>query len=142
MQVWIMRSHPNEGAWWQARPAVAIGFMLPGTAPCCGSGDFRSVTARAAVPRHTRTHCKPRRMLISAITAIVRRAHDRQRCHSQVSYGEWANEEELQQVVGAWPMKRLVALHVEAQHRSSRTVPPRMFPACAQRHKSRDALNR
>src|SRR5437879_1287701 len=29
------------------------------------------------------------RMLISAIAAIAPRAHDRQRCHPQVLYGEW-----------------------------------------------------
>jgi hypothetical protein len=89
IHVWIMPSHANKGAWWQARPAVAIGFMLPGTSPCRGSGDFRSVTARTAVPHHTRTHLSLARMLISAITAIAPRAHDRRRCHSQVLYGEW-----------------------------------------------------
>jgi hypothetical protein len=55
-----------------------------------------------------------------AFTAVATRAAI-PRCYTESG----ANEEELQQVAGAWPMERPVALHPEAQHRSS----PRMFPA-------------
>jgi hypothetical protein len=67
-------------------PCPGYWFMLHGTAPCRGSGDFRSVTVPRTTPGQIVSLA---RILISAITAIAPRAHDRHRCHSQVLYGEW-----------------------------------------------------